>query len=321
MLDVVACGELLIDFTPTSHAEKGKIAFEQNPGGAPANVLTALSRLGKRTSFIGAVGNDAFGQFLKQTLLDLNIGATGLIMTSEAPTTLAFVHINEHADRSFHFYRNPGADTLLRDTDIDADLVAGARLFHFGSLSLTHEPARAATRKAVEIAKNNQRLVSFDPNYRASLWNDEEEAKRIILSGISQAHIVKLSEEEVAFLAPAAEIHEATDWLIQEYGNQLILVTLGAKGCFYRTQDHCGIVRGFNVNAVDTTGAGDAFFGGMLYQILEAKEEIATISPTKLEKMIRFANAVGALATTKTGAIPAMPSLEEVQRFIEENTR
>lgn len=321
MLDVVACGELLIDFTPTSHAEKGKIVFEQNPGGAPANVLTALSHLGKRTSFIGAVGNDAFGQFLKQTLLNLNIGTTGLIMTSEAPTTLAFVHINEHADRSFHFYRNPGADTLLRDTDIDADLVAGARLFHFGSLSLTHEPARAATRKAVEIAKNNQRFVSFDPNYRASLWNDEEEAKRIILSGISQADIVKLSEEEVAFLAPTGNVNEAADWLMQEYGNQLILVTLGAKGCFYRTQDHCGIVRGFKVDAVDATGAGDAFFGGMLYQILEAKEEIATISPTKLEKMIRFANAVGALATTKTGAIPAMPSLAEVEGFIEENTR
>ncbi|WP_289137125.1 carbohydrate kinase [uncultured Brevibacillus sp.] len=321
MLDVVACGELLIDFTPTSHAEKGKIAFEQNPGGAPANVLTALSRLGKRTSFIGAVGNDAFGQFLKQTLLDLNIGATGLIMTSEAPTTLAFVHINEHADRSFHFYRNPGADMLLRDTDIDAGLVAGARLFHFGSLSLTHEPARAATRKAVEMAKNNQRLVSFDPNYRASLWNDEEEAKQIILSGITQADIVKLSEEEVAFLAPTTEVQEATDWLIQEYGNQLILVTLGAKGCFYRTQDHCGIVRGFKVDAVDTTGAGDAFFGGMLYQILETKKDIATLSQTELEQMIRFANAVGALATTKTGAIPAMPSLEEVERFIEQNIR
>ncbi|WP_103104449.1 carbohydrate kinase family protein [Brevibacillus reuszeri] len=321
MLDVAACGELLIDFTPTPHAEKGKIAFEQNPGGAPANVLTALSRLGKRTSFIGAVGNDAFGQFLKQTLLDLNIGVTSLIMTSEAPTTLAFVHINEHADRSFHFYRNPGADTLLRDTDIDAELVARASLFHFGSLSLTHEPARAATRKAVEIAKNNQRLVSFDPNYRASLWDDEDEAKRIILSGISQANIVKLSEEEVAFLTPTGNVNEATDWLIQEYGNQLILVTLGAKGCFYRTQNHSGIVRGFKIDAVDTTGAGDAFFGGMLYQILEAKEDIATLSQTELEQMIRFANAVGALATTKTGAIPAMPTLEEVERFIEQNTR
>ncbi|GED70790.1 fructokinase [Brevibacillus reuszeri] len=315
MLDVVACGELLIDFTPTSHAEKGKLAFEQNPGGAPANVLTALSRLGKRTSFVGAVGNDAFGQFLKQTLLDLNIGTTGLIMTSEAPTTLAFVHINEHADRSFHFYRNPGADTLLRETDIDEELIGQARIFHFGSLSLTHEPARAATKKAVEIAKNNHRLVSFDPNYRASLWDDEDEAKRIILSGISQANIVKLSEEEVVFLAPTGDVNEATDWLMQEYGNQLILVTLGAKGCFYRTHDHCGIVQGFKVDAVDTTGAGDAFFGGMLHQILEVKEDIATRTQTELEQMIRFANAVGALATTKTGAIPAMPSLEEVERF------
>lgn len=317
MLDVVACGELLIDFTPVAHVEKGKIVFEQNPGGAPANVLTALSRFGKKTSFIGAVGNDAFGRFLKQTLVDTGIGTTGLVMTDEAPTTLAFVHIDERSDRSFHFYRNPGADTMLRETDINEELVVQARLFHFGSLSLTHEPARSATRKAVEIAKQYQRLVSFDPNYRASLWENSDEAKTMILAGIQQADIVKLSEEEVAFVAPTGNVKEATEWMIRQYDNQLILVTLGAKGCFYRTREHAGIVDGFKVEAVDTTGAGDAFFGGMLYQILEQAKEITALSGQDLEQMIRFANAVGALATTRTGAIPAMPSLDEVERFIE----
>lgn len=319
MLDVVACGELLIDFTPVVHAEKGKTVFEQNPGGAPANVLTALSRFGKKTSFIGAVGNDAFGRFLKQTLTDAGIGSTGLVMTDEAPTTLAFVHIDEQSDRSFHFYRNPGADTMLRETDINEELVGQARLFHFGSLSLTHEPARSATRKAVEIAKHHQRLVSFDPNYRASLWEDVEEAKTMILAGIQLADIVKLSEEEVAMVAPTGNVKDATEWLIRQYDNQLIVVTLGAQGCFYRTRDHAGIVEGFKVEAVDTTGAGDAFFGGILYQILEQGKEVTALSAQELEQMIRFANAVGALATTKTGAIPAMPTLDEVKRFIEGN--
>ncbi|MGG1662548.1 carbohydrate kinase family protein [Brevibacillus sp. NRS-1366] len=316
MLDVVACGELLIDFTPVTHAEKGKIAFEQNPGGAPANVLTALSGFGKKTSFIGAVGNDAFGRFLKQTLMGAGIGTEGLVLTDDAPTTLAFVHIDQRSDRSFYFYRNPGADTMLCEKDINEELVAQARLFHFGSLSLTHEPARSATRKAVEIAKENQRQVSFDPNYRASLWENADEARRMILSGIQQADIVKLSEEEVAFVAPTNDVQEATEWIIKQYGNQIILVTLGAKGCFYRTPNHYGIVEGFKVDAVDTTGAGDAFFGGMLYQILEAKEEMTALSAQDLEQMIRFANAAGAIATTRTGAIPAMPTLEDVEWLI-----
>ncbi|NRS48702.1 carbohydrate kinase [Brevibacillus sp. HB2.2] len=318
MVDVVACGELLIDFTPVQQKEKpGSIAFEQNPGGAPANVLAALSRFGKRTSFIGAVGNDVFGRFLQQTLIRLNIGTEGLVLTEEAPTTLAFVHLDETGDRSFHFYRNPGADILLREQDVNESLIAQAAIFHFGTLSLTHEPARSATWKAVEYAKQHQRLLSFDPNIRASLWEDLEEAKALALKGMAQADIVKLSEEELAFLVGSEDVVEATAWMLGQYDLQAVFVTLGEKGCFYRTRNHFGTVGGFQVTAIDTTGAGDAFVGALLYQLLEVGESMLDILQATLEDMVRFANAAGALTTTRSGAIPAMPTLSEVKSFME----
>ena len=318
MPDVVACGELLIDFTPMPHPEPGKAAYEQNPGGAVANVLAALSRFHKKTAFLGAVGNDPFGRFLRQTLVELGIGTDGLVLTEAAPTTLAFVHIDGSGERSFSFYRSPGADTQLREEDIDEGTIAQARLFHFGSLSLTHEPARSATWKAVEIARRHKRLVSFDPNIRESLWPSMEEAKSMALRGIRQADVVKLSEEELALLAPMADLAEAAQWLLAECGNQAIFVTLGKQGCYYRTREHAGIVPGFAVKTVDTTGAGDAFWGGLLNQLLDAAEPLAAMTDARLRDMVRFANAAGALTTTRTGAIPALPVLAEVERFLQQ---
>lgn len=318
MADVVACGELLIDFTPVQQKEKpGSVVFEQNPGGAPANVLAALARFGKRTCFIGAVGNDAFGRFLQQTLSRQNIGTEGLVFTEEAPTTLAFVQLDETGDRSFHFYRNPGADIMLREEDVNEVLIAQAAIFHFGTLSLTHEPARSATWKAVEYAKKNKRLISFDPNIRASLWADLEEAKAMALKGMEHADIVKLSEEELAFLLGSDDVVEATEFMLSEYDLQAVFVTLGEKGCFYRTRNHFGTVGGYQVTAIDTTGAGDAFAGGLLYQLLESGESMQDISQAVLVDMVRFANAAGALTTTRTGAIPALPTQDEVNRFME----
>ncbi|GEB34111.1 carbohydrate kinase family protein [Brevibacillus parabrevis] len=319
MLDVVACGELLIDFTPMPHPEPGKMAYEQNPGGAVANVLAALSRFHKKTAFLGAVGNDAFGRFLKQTLMDLEIGTDGLVLTDAALTTLAFVHIDASGERSFSFARNPGADTQLREADIDEEMIAQARLFHFGSLSLTHEPARSATWKAVDIAKRHKLLVSFDPNIRESLWPDMEQAKAMALHGIRQADIVKLSEEELELLAPASGLAEATEWLMETCRHQAIFVTRGKAGCYFRTEKEQGMVPGYAVDAVDTTGAGDAFLGGLLYQVLEAKQPLRSMDNDTLTRMVRFANAAGALTTTRTGAIPALPALADVERFVAEN--
>jgi fructokinase len=318
MYDVVALGELLIDFTPLPHHPGTQIAYEQNPGGAPANVLVALSRFGHRTAFIGKVGDDQFGHYLRHVLESQSIDTQGLVMTSEVPTTLAFVHLNDRGERSFSFYRNPGADTTLTETEVDVRLIEQARVFHFGSLSMTHEPARSATLRALSDAKQNGLVVTYDPNLRKPLWRDLTEARQIILTGFRYADIVKISEEELEFLVDSSDLEFGSQTLCDNYGVKLLLMTLGARGCYYRLGEAFGVVPGFPVNTVDTTGAGDAFFGALIGTLLESSDMFGQLDEEKLKVALRVANAAGALTTTKRGAIPAIPTLRQVQQFLAE---
>lgn len=315
MYDVVALGELLIDFTPAGKSENGNPLFECNPGGAPANVLACLAQLGKKTAFVGKVGDDEFGRFLREVLVARGIATQGLILDAEESTTLAFVHLHADGDRSFSFYRKPGADTRLRPEEVDRSQLDAA-IFHFGSLSLTHEPARSATLTALRWAKEKGMLISYDPNLRPPLWPSLEEAKRQILAVMDQADIMKISHEELEFLMGSGDLAGASAQLCREFGLTLLLVTLGKDGCYFRAGELAGLVPGFKVQAVDTTGAGDAFLGGLLFEVLRRDKGPKEWTSEELAESVRFANAVGALAVTRKGGIPAMPSLAQVEEFL-----
>ncbi|MBW5445562.1 glycoside hydrolase [Cohnella sp. CFH 77786] len=312
MFDVASLGEVLIDFTPDGSSGSGNARFEQNAGGAPANVLAALSKWGKRTAFIGKVGRDAFGRFLTDTLEACGIHTTGVVRTDEASTTLAFVHLDESGDRSFSFVRNPGADMLLTESDVDYSIVERSKIFHFGSISMTHEPAASATIKAAMIAKAGGTVVSFDPNLRIPLWKNLEHAKEKFRIGLTYADVLKISEEELAFITGTQDLVQGSQSIFLHYGVRIVLVTRAEKGCFVRKGDIAFSVPGFPAEAVDTTGSGDAFLGGFLYQLLERDCRIDDLGEDELYAMVRFSNAVGALVTTKKGAIPAMPALTEI---------
>ncbi|MDQ0900640.1 carbohydrate kinase [Paenibacillus sp. V4I7] len=314
MYDIVALGEVLIDFTPAGNSELGYALFERNPGGAPANVLAALAKWGKRTGFISKVGSDIHGQYLVDTLGLCGINTQGVVMSKEANTTLAFVQLDASGDRSFSFYRKPGADTLLTENEVLLDMIAQSKLFHFGSLSMTNEPSASATRKALLFAKENGCTISFDPNLRVPLWDDLEHAKRMMEYGLAHADIVKISEEELIFLTGAADLEAGSRMLYEAFGPSVILITLAEKGAFYRFGQVTGSVSGYAVDAIDATGAGDAFFGGFLNSWMDSNQAIHTMSETEIRSIISFANAAGALATTRRGAIPAMPSLEEIRK-------
>jgi fructokinase len=316
MIDVVALGEVLIDFTPSGVSKAGNELFERNPGGAPANVLAAISKLGRRTAFIGKVGKDQFGTFLEHTLKTSHIDTSGLIISKEVNTTLAFVHLDDKGDRSFSFYRNPGADMTLSEDEINFELIKDACIFHFGSVSMTHEPSRTATMKAVRCAKENGVLVSYDPNLRIPLWNDLEEARSVIAEGLKYTDLLKISEEELIFLTGENILEIGAKIIRDKYGIDLIFITLGKKGCFYSFKGINGLAPTFDVKTVDTTGAGDAFLGGMLYKIAERGNGLSGLKTSELEEFVDFANATGSMATTKRGAIPAMPSISEIQDCI-----
>lgn len=312
MYDVVSLGELLIDFTMVKDTDTTEGMFQRNPGGAPANVLAALAKLGKHTAFIGKVGQDSFGHFLQDVLVTNGIDARGLVFTEKENTTLAFVELDNNGERSFTFYRKPGADLMLTKDELNMDLVRNSRIFHFGSISLTHQPVHSATIEAVQNAKEAGAVISYDPNIRLGLWSNESQARETILESLHHADIVKISEEEMMFLFHTSNLETGTEHMWQRYGNKLILVTLGANGCFYRFGKSCGSIEGFQVNTVDTTGAGDAFLGGVLYQLLEKTTQLDQLTLADIEGMVRFGNAMGALVTTRRGAIPAMPILDEV---------
>ncbi|WP_309122172.1 carbohydrate kinase [Paenibacillus sp.] len=314
--DITALGEVLVDFTPAGTLDQGNRLFESNPGGAPANVLAAAAKLGKKTAFLSKVGNDPFGAFLTETLKHCGIDTQGVIASQEANTTLAFVHLDEAGDRSFSFYRKPGADMMLRSDEVDGERIRRSKIFHFGSISMTHEPSRTATIDALALAKSGGSLITFDPNLRRSLWDDLSQARASMIEGLSTADVVKLSEEELEFIVGTKELERGSQYIADTYGVKLILITLGEKGCYYRFGPDSGEVPGFRVSTVDTTGAGDAFFGGMLVQLLEKDGRLEQISVTEMERMVAFANAAGALATTKKGAIPAMPDMDDIRKVL-----
>lgn len=313
MFDVTAVGELLIDFTPAGNNENGEMCFARKPGGAPANVLAANSRLGGKTAFIGKVGDDALGRFLKKTLEEIQIDTNGIAIDPDIPTTLAFVQLDEKGDRSFSFYRKPGADLMLRTSDIKEDMVTGCHILHFGSVSLTGEPSRSATMYAVKTAKEAGCIISYDPNYRPLLWEDVETAKQQMLAGLVLADIVKVSEEEMFLLTDKTDLEEGSH-LLAQYGASLVLVSLGSKGAFYRRGTLCGLLPTYDVKTIDTNGAGDSFLGAIHYRLRgKAIAEIQNLSEAEMNDIISFANAAGSLTTTRGGAIPAMPTLKDIE--------
>ena len=313
MYDVVALGEILIDFTPCGKSEAGQRLFEQNPGGAPANVLTALSKFHRKTAFIGKVGKDMQGSFLKDVLIENEISVEGLIEDENVFTTLAFVGLSNNGERSFSFARKPGADTCLTIAEVRADLIKNSKIFHIGSLSLTAEPAKSATFKALEIAKDAGCIISYDPNYRAPLWDTKEEAIREMRSVIPFVDVMKLSDEETELLTGIAEPEGAAKKLLLQ-GVSIVAVTLGAEGTLIVTKDGCVHIPAYKVDVVDTTGAGDSFWGGFLHQLLAENISPDKINLETASEFARFGNAVASLCVEKRGAIPAMPTLEEVNK-------
>ena len=312
MYDVCTLGELLIDFTPAGMSPNKNCLFERNPGGAPANVATAVSKFGLRSAFLGMVGNDIFGKFLCETLKSNDVEVKGLRFSDQYKTTLAFVELNETGDRSFSFYRNPGADMMYSEDDIDYDIISDSKIFHFGSLSLTNDTVKAATEKAVRFAKDNGKIISFDPNLRPLLWDNLLHAKEEIINMIKYADILKISQEEMEFITQKKSLIEASSELMN-YGTTLILITLGENGCFYRCKDFSGLLSAYDTKIVDTTGAGDAFQGGFIYKLSKCGKKLNELEKGEIEEMVDFGNAVGSLAATKKGGIPAMPSLKEVE--------
>ena len=313
--DIAALGELLIDFTDSGVSDSGMRLFERNPGGAPANVLTAAARFGRRTAFLGKVGDDMHGQFLRQMLLDAGIDVSGLVLAEDVFTTLAFVVLNDRGERSFSFARKPGADTCLRPEELNAAVLDSTRVLHVGSLSLTDEPARSATFAAVERAKAAGAVISYDPNYRASLWADDAAACDQIRSILPIVDIIKLSQEEMPFAAGIDDVDTAIKVLRKE-GVALIVITLGEGGAVVATGDQQRSVPAFPCDAVDTTGAGDAFFGGFLSEFVKSGKSVYEVS---IDDMVRFARvgcATASLCIGRRGGIPSMPTMEEVTELL-----
>lgn len=311
MLDVVALGELLIDFAAKSKDPDGYPTMAANPGGAPGNFLAALNVYGKKTAFLGKVGDDAFGQLLLGTLQRAGIDTRGVVIDPDYFTTLAFVTFNDAGDRSFSFARKPGADTQLRWEEIDKGLMDEARVFHFGTLSLTGEPARTATRKAASYAKQTGKLISCDPNLRVPLWRSEEEAREQMLWSLQQADLVKISDNEVSFLW-ACSPEEGAEKLLREFGVKLAMVTLGAEGCLLRTKNACFRAPAPKVHPVDTTGAGDIFGGSAMARFLDLKKAPDALTQEDLSYIGTYALIAASLSTERSGGIPSIPKKETV---------
>lgn len=313
MYDIVALGEVLIDFTNNGYSASGMRLFEQNPGGAPANMLTAATKLGLSTAFIGKVGTDMHGQFLKEVLEEQGIDTKGMILDPNFFTTLAFVELKENGERVFSFARKPGADTMLTKEDLNQDLLKNTKVFHFGSLSLTNEPSKTATYEAIRIAKEAGAIISYDPNYRAPLWENEKVAIEMMREPIPYVDMMKISDEETELLTGQVDPEAAAEILISQ-GVKVVVVTLGEQGALVRIKDGSRIVSGFKSQVVDTTGAGDSFWGSFVQQVLETKKEVDTLTLDELSNCVTYANAVASICVSKRGAIPAMPTKEEVEK-------
>ena len=314
MFDVVALGELLIDFAPQSVNAAGYPVLSANPGGAPGNFLAALSKYGCKTAMIGKVGDDAFGRLLIDTLAKAGIATEGVLADPGVFTTLAFVSLDASGNRDFSFARKPGADTCLKPEEIDEQLIAQSRVLHFGTLSLTDEPAASATRRAIELAKKHGVCVSLDPNLRKPLWKKEEDAKAAIEWSLRQADIVKISDEEIAWLWGLSP-EEGAQKLLKEYGVSLVYATLGPKGCHAATKNVSVTVSSpGGIHVVDTTGAGDIFGGSAMSRFLKCGKPAEALSAEELSGIVRFACTAASLSTQHHGGITSVPEPEEVER-------
>lgn len=315
--DVIALGELLIDFTENGVSPQGNPILEANPGGAPCNVLAMLKKLGHEVGFVGKVGRDMFGNQLENALKEAGIPTDGLMRDDNVHTTLAFVHTASDGDRDFSFYRNPGADMMLNEDDVRAcrDMIGGTRIFHFGTISMTDEGCRNATKKAIEFAKESGALVSFDPNLREPLWDSLDEAREQVLYGLSKCDILKISDNEIVWLTGEDDYAQGVSWIKERYDISLILVSLGREGSLAFSGSSTASVEPFLQEAtIETTGAGDTFHAGILHYVLE--NGMQDYSEEQLTEMLTFANAGASIITTRKGALRVMPEKEEVVALV-----
>lgn len=318
--DVTALGELLIDFTENGTSSQGNPLMEANPGGAPCNVLAMLERLDKKTSFIGKVGKDMFGSQLKAAIEEVGIDTSGLLLDEEVHTTLAFVHTYPDGDRDFSFYRNPGADMMLTKEEVSEELIRNSRIFHFGTLSSTHEGVREATRHAIEVAKAAGCIITFDPNLRPPLWKSLDDAKTEIQYGLTKCDVLKISDNEVEFLFDTTDYDKGAALIREKYNIPLVLITMGKEGARAYYKDFRVECAPFlQENTIETTGAGDTFCAGVLNYVLE--HGLENLTEDNLMEMMTFANAAASLITTRKGALRVMPSRREVLDFIAANGR
>ena len=314
--DVTALGELLIDFTDNGKSAQGNTLFEANPGGAPCNVLAMLNKCGHPTAFIGKVGKDIFGLKLKSTLEEVGINTSNLIVDENARTTLAFVQTFEDGDRDFSFFRNPGADMLLTAQEVDEELIRDSRIFHFGTLSMTHDGVREATKRAIAVAKESGAVISFDPNLRPPLWNSLEDAKVQVAYGLGQCDVLKISDNEIQWFTGEEDFDAGIAKLRKEYDIPLILLSMGRDGSRAYYKDLKVEASPFlQESTIETTGAGDTFGGSCLHYIL--KYGLDDLDESRLKEMLTFANAAASIVTTRKGALRVMPEIEEVESFIQ----
>ena len=314
-VDVVALGELLIDFTENGISAQGNPIMEANPGGAVCNVLSMLSGLSKSTAYIGKVGRDIFGKQLSEAIKSVGIDASGLVVDDKVNTTLAFVHTYEDGDRDFSFYRNPGADMMLTEDEINLELVRNCRIFHYGSLSMTNECCEKATFKAIEAAKDSGAIISFDPNLREPLWDSLDHAREEISKGMKECDILKISDNEIVWFTGKEDFDEGVEELRKQFDPKLITVTMGRDGSRAYYGDKIVSVPGFvNKDTIETTGAGDTFGACVLNYVLE--HGLDDLDEDNLKEMLTFANAAASIITTRKGALKVMPSREEVEKLL-----
>lgn len=316
MIDVVALGEVLIDFTTVCADKDGYPTMAAHPGGAPANFLATLSKLGAKTALLGKVGDDTFGKLLIQTLQKAEVCTDGLVVAQDFFTTLAFVTLDEKGNREFAFARKSGADTQITFDELNLSLIDKAKIFHFGTLSLTNQPAREATCKAVAYAKEKGKLITYDPNLRKPLWNNLDEAKEQLLWGLNQADVVKISDDEVDFLF-GLDAEKGAEYILQNYGVKVVFVTCGAKGCYYANSKAKGFVPALEgVKAIDTTGAGDIFGGSAVWKLLKKEKAPEILDEKDLQETVRFACGVAGLSTTRMGGISSIPDYEQIIKVL-----
>ena len=314
--DVIALGELLIDFTDNGLSSQGNTLFEANPGGAVCNVLAMLNKAGRKTAFIGKVGQDIFGNKLKAVLEEVGIDTSNMLMDEEVRTTLAFVQTLAGGDRDFSFYRNPGADMMLKASELKEELIADTKIFHYGTLSMTHEGVREATKKAIAIAKENGAILSFDPNLRPPLWKTLDDAREQVAYGLSQCDVLKISDNEIQWFTGEEDFDAGIAKLRAQYQIPLILLSIGRDGSRAYYKDLRVEVAPFlQENTIETTGAGDTFGGSCLHHVL--KYGLENLDEEKLREMLTFANAAASIITTRKGALRVMPSVEEVEALIQ----